>query len=66
MLKSWKTSLGGLITALALSWKQLEFIWDGIPETNPDYNVIAASIGLLLTLIFARDNDVTSEKADAK
>lgn len=66
MLNSWKTTIGGIITALALAWGQIEFIFDGDPLTNPDYNIIVAAIAALITGLSARDNDVNSEKAGAE
>jgi hypothetical protein len=59
-MTSWKTTLGGIVSALGLALSQLE---------DPIYKsigVILNGIGLLLLGIAARDNKVSSETAGAK
>ena len=66
MKKSWKTSaagIAGIIIAIA-SCVQAQF--DGDPATVPNYEVALAAVITSLGLIFARDNDVSSEQAGAK
>lgn len=63
---SWKTTVGGLLTFLVLLFGQASKLFDDDPKTNPDYNEIVAGAVLFATLISARDNNVTSEKAGAK
>lgn len=58
-MKSWKTTVGGLIALLGTT----------LAATWPEYSKIGtflASFGAGLGLLFARDNKVTSEQAGAK
>lgn len=66
MLKSWKTTLAGVLQFVAIASDQIMLLFDGDPLTNPDYGLIMASIVTLIGLIKARDNDVSSESAGAK
>ncbi len=64
-MKSWKTTVagvGGLLTALGSILNQL---FDGNPATNPDWNVMLPVLFASIIGIFARDNNVTSEQANA-
>jgi hypothetical protein len=61
MLTSWKTTIGGLVIFLAVVFPQLATYWDGIPETLPDWNMVAAAFGALAAAAFARDGDKKSE-----
>ena len=65
-MKSWKTTVTGLGTILAAIAGALVLFFDGKPETNPDWTAVIAAVTAGLGLIFARDNNVTSEKAGAK
>jgi sulfite exporter TauE/SafE len=59
-MASWKTTLGGILSALGLAISQME---------DPIYKAVGAiisGIGMLLLGIAARDNKVSSEKAGAK
>lgn len=66
MLKSWKTTLAGILQFVAIASDQIMLLFDGDPTTNPDYGIIVASVVTLIGLIKARDNDVSSESAGAK
>jgi hypothetical protein len=64
-MKSWKTTaagVGGLLTAIGSALNQL---FDSDPATNPDWNLLLPVILTSLVGIFARDNNVTSEQANA-
>lgn len=63
---SWKTTATGLIGAIiaALTWAQANF--DGNPATNVDLMATIAAVVTGIGLAFARDDNVTSEKAGAK
>jgi hypothetical protein len=59
-MKSWKTTLGGIILALAPVAKQL---------LTPDYYWVSEALlalGGLIVGVAARDNGVSSEQANAK
>lgn len=59
-MKSWKTSLGGILTALGISLTQMEG-----PEWLSAAGAATAAIGSLITALFARDNDKSSEDVGA-
>ena len=66
MKKSWKTTsagIAGIVIAIA-SCVQAQF--DGDPLTVPNYEVALAAVITGLGLIFARDNNVSSEAAGVK
>lgn len=65
-MKSWKTTVAGICTILATVATLVKAIVDGDPTTNPDWGVAIAAITTAFGLIFARDNNVTSETAGAK
>lgn len=64
-MKSWKTTLGGVVALLSLAYNVITLMTDGDPNTNPDWNVVITSASAALALIFARDNTVTDEQANA-
>lgn len=62
---SWKTTVCGLATVLPVLGALLAAQFDDDPNTVPDWNqlvVVAAGTGL----IFARDNNKTSEQVGAR
>lgn len=64
-MKSWRTTLAGVVALVVLILNGAAAVLDDDPETNPDFNAIgiaALSVGAL----FTRDNAVTSEEAGAK
>jgi len=65
-MKSWKTTVAGIAAILTAGGAALTAISDGNPATEPDYAALIAACIAGLVLLFARDNDVTSEDAGAK
>ena len=58
-MKNWKTTLIGLLPALAALSMQVYYLYDGNPSTNPDWSVVLAALGLGGLGVFAKDRDVT-------
>lgn len=54
-MKNWKTSLGGVLAGLSLLLGQVATVFDGKPETNPDFTVIMAAVGMLGLGMSAQD-----------
>lgn len=65
-MKSWKTTTAGICTIVSVVAGIIKAIVDGDPTTNPDWGVAIAAVTTAFGLIFARDNNVTSETAGAK
>lgn len=65
MKKSWKTTVGGVGAILAAVGAALQQLFDNNPATNPDWSVVASAVMIGFGLIFARDNNVSSEEAGA-
>ncbi len=66
MKTSWRTTVfgaGGLVTVIAATANAL---FDGNPNTNPDWAMVAAAVAACIGLVFARDNKVSSEEAGIK
>ena len=64
---SWKTTTAGIgMIVTALFTMILQPLTDGDPATVPDYNVAIAAIIAGVGLLYARDNDKTSEEVGAK
>lgn len=64
-MKSWKTTAGGVAAILTAVGGALTLLFDGKPETNPDWSAVIAAVMAGVGLIFARDNDKTSEQVNA-
>jgi hypothetical protein len=65
-MKSWKTTLTGIAAILTAVGAALTAIFDNNPNTTIDVAVTASAVMAGIGLIFARDNNVTSEDAGAK
>ena len=65
-MKSWKTTVAGILTALIPALTAASAFLDNDPLTIPDWGLAIAGITAGLGLLFARDNNVTSEGAGAK
>lgn len=66
IMKSWKTTLGGVAAALVMIFQQVQFALDDSPDTVIDWNIVAVAIGLIFFAVNSRDNDVSSESAGVK
>lgn len=65
-MKSWKTTVTGIFQFLTIAGTQLLTMIDNDPGTNPEWNIIIASLITMVGLFTARDNDVSSESAGAR
>ncbi len=64
---SWKTSLAGVLSiVVAAITFVVQPMLDADPLTVPQWGPVLAAVSAAAGLLFARDNDVTSERAGAK
>ncbi len=66
MIKSWKTSLAGIAAVGVVLFAALEMHFDNDPLTVPNWGAVVGAMIAGVGLLFARDNDVSSESAGAK
>lgn len=66
MKGSYKTTLAGVGAILVAGGTLIQAIFDGNPATVPAYESAIAAIIAGFGLVFARDNDVSSESAGVK
>jgi hypothetical protein len=64
--KSWKTSAAGIGALLVAIGGALTATFDADPTTNADWAAVIAAAVAGFGLIFARDNDKSSEQVGAK
>ena len=68
-MKSWKTTVCGVAGLVAAVATGVKAFFDGDPETGIDFGGILAAVLVLapsLGLLFARDNDKSSEDVGTK
>ena len=65
-MKSWKTTIAGVLTATGAICVALVAMLDDNSATIADWGNVVALISIAYGLIMARDNSVTSKKAGAK
>lgn len=65
MGKSWKTTYAAIATFTIAILSAGILMFDGDPTTNPDVGALVAAGTAAVGLLFARDNNVTSEAAGA-
>lgn len=63
---SWKTSGAGIAAILVASGAALKALTDGDPATTVDFAALLAAVIAGVGLIFARDNNKSSEQVGAK
>lgn len=65
-MKSWKTTTAGILGILGLVATAASAAIDNDPATVAQWEIIIPAIIGQIGLLFARDNNVTSEAAGAK
>ena len=65
-MKSWQTSLAGVGAIMAAVGGALKAQFDGDPTTIADWSSVVPAIIAGVCLLFARDNNKTSEQVLAK
>lgn len=58
-MKSWRTTVLGIVTILTAVAGVVQAVVDNDPTTNPDMTVAVAAIVSGIGLIFAKDSKVT-------
>lgn len=66
MNKSWKTSAAGIGAVLVAVGSALNATFDADPATVADWGAVVAAVIAGVGLLFARDNNVSSEAVGAK
>jgi len=64
-MKSWKTTLAGIAAIVAALATAVSAQFDSNPATVPDWTLVIGMITAGVGLMFARDNDKTSEQVGA-
>jgi uncharacterized membrane protein YhiD involved in acid resistance len=64
-MKSWKTTVAGVGAILIAIGAALGAQFDSDPATVADWGAVIAAVIAGVGLLFARDNNVTSEQAGA-
>ena len=69
-MKSWQTTISGMMAAIGVIVLAASAFFDGDPDTKPVMSEVMASVGVLAGILgigwFARDNNKSSEEAGAK
>jgi hypothetical protein len=67
MTGSWKTTLCGLLSLVTAGITMIaQPLLDGDPTTNPQWAAFGTAVAAAVGLLFARDNNKTSEDVGAK
>jgi anti-sigma-K factor RskA len=64
-MKSWKTTLAGVAAIVAAVATAVSAQFDNNPATFPDWTLVIGMITAGVGLMFARDDDKTSEQVGA-
>jgi hypothetical protein len=65
-MKSWKTTSAGILAIIISVLAAVQAQFDNDPTTMPQWETAFAALIAGIGLLFARDNNVSSEKAGAK
>lgn len=65
-MKSWRTTIVGVLTAITLIAPQLLALLDNDPATVFSLDLFIAGLGAMGIGIFARDNDKSSENVGVR
>ena len=65
-MKSWKTTTLGILTLVGAAVAAAKALLDNDPTTVPNWEAVITAATAGFGLLFARDNNVTSEQAGAK
>jgi len=63
-MKSWKTTMAGLGSLLVIIGTVLSALFDGNPNTNPDWSQAIAGAIASVGLIFAKDHKGSDKGTD--
>jgi hypothetical protein len=65
-MKSWKTTVSGIVTGLAIIFTQVGYLLDNDPATTISIEAIVAAGGLIALGWNARDKNVSTEEQVSK
>lgn len=65
-MKSWKTTAAGISAFLAVASPEAVKFFDNDPTTNPSWELVIGAAAVMIGLLFARDNKVSSEQVGIK
>ena len=57
ILSNWKTSVGAIGLIIVALGNALPLLFDGNPNTNPDWNILIPELMAAFALLFAADGD---------
>lgn len=66
VVKSWQTTLAGVGQFMGVAGTAIHAHFDGDPTTVVAWGLLASSFAVMIGLITARDNSVSSETAGVK
>lgn len=56
-MKNKKTTIGGLLSAIAVVLGQVSALFDGDPTTNPEWTLVVGAIGIAWAFFKSKDAD---------
>lgn len=63
MVRSWKTTLAGIVAAVLILLGEAQSVLDDKPETKINWEAVATAAAVLGIGLFARDSNVSSEQS---